>query len=86
MNTDITAITPSDTLSKVQAELVAVAEKISNSSTEGNGILWMEPAEVLQGRDCQISSLVKARAGANKRIKTSIVNINEDTAETGFSL
>ena len=34
MNTDITAITPSDTLSKVQAELVAVAEKISNSSTE----------------------------------------------------
>lgn len=34
MYTDITAITPSDTLSKVQAELVAVAEKISNSSTE----------------------------------------------------
>lgn len=34
MYTDITAITPSDTLSKVQAELAAVAEKISNSSTE----------------------------------------------------
>ena len=34
MNTDIITITPPDTLSKVQAELAAVAEKISNSSTE----------------------------------------------------
>ena len=34
MNTDIITITPPDTLTKVQAELAAVAEKISNSSTE----------------------------------------------------
>ena len=34
MNTDIITIPPPDTLSKVQAELAAVAEKISNSSTE----------------------------------------------------
>lgn len=34
MNTDIITINPPDTLTKVQAELAAVAEKISNSSTE----------------------------------------------------
>lgn len=34
MNTDIITITQPDTLTKVQAELAAVAEKISNSSTE----------------------------------------------------
>lgn len=34
MNTDIITITSPDTLTKVQAELAAVAEKISNSSTE----------------------------------------------------